>query len=328
MFTYKIVAGSLGVCYGGTGNADNLPNEVETVKLYQTFGIEKMRIYAPYTQILQALRNSGIQLIVGVPNDILKTVATDPSAAANWVQTNIKDYASDVEFRYIAVGNEVKPEASDQAPYVLPAMQNIHSEIVSAALQDRIKVSTAVDTNLLAVFDPPSAGEFSKGARHFIEQIICFLKRTNSPLLANIYPYFRVKYNGQRASYALFTEKEVTVRDQNGLEYRNLFDALMDALYSGLEKLNSGDLEIVVAESGWPSAGGDGEVETTENAGVYYRNLVDHVKGGTPKRPGSALETFLFSMFDENKKHGDQIEKHFGLFFPNKQLKYDNITFK
>ncbi|EXB88168.1 Glucan endo-1,3-beta-glucosidase, acidic isoform PR-Q' [Morus notabilis] len=173
-------------------------------------------------------------------NKLMAYLSTDSSAAANWIQTNLKRYASDVKFRYIAVGNKVKLESSDQAPSVLPAMENIYIEIASAALEDRTKVSTAIDTNLLSVFDPPSARTFSETTRNFIEQI-----------------------------------KEAVMRDENGLEYRNLFDALMDALYSDPEKINGGDLEIVVAESGWPSDCGDGEVETIEKAGVYYRNLMD-----------------------------------------------------
>ncbi|XP_040992728.1 glucan endo-1,3-beta-glucosidase, basic vacuolar isoform-like [Juglans microcarpa x Juglans regia] len=313
-------AQSIGVCYGGSGNADNLPPESEAVSLCKTQSIGKMRIYSPYPEILEPLRDSNIELIVGVPNDSLKDLA-DLSAATDWVQRNIKDYSSNVEFKYIAVGNEVNPIGA-AARFVLPAMQNVYKSIADAGLQNQIKVSTAVDTNLLGVFDPPSAAAFSANAGPFMEPFIGFLVSTRAPLLANIYPYFRVKYNNQPVPYALFTATDVVVQDGK-LEYRNLFDALMDALYSAIEKTNGRSLDIVVSESGWPSAGG--AVETIENAGTYYRNLVDHVKGGTPKRPGKAIETYLFGLFDENLKE-EEIEKHFGLFYPNKQAKY-SISF-
>ncbi|KAG2674787.1 hypothetical protein I3760_13G154400 [Carya illinoinensis] len=309
----------IGVCYGGSGNADNLPPESEAVSLCKTQSIGKMGIYSPYPEILEPLRDFNIELIVGVPNDSLKDFA-DPSAATDWVRRNIKDYSSNVKFKYITVVNEVNPIGA-AARFVLPAMQNVYKAIADAGLQNQIKVSTAVDTNLLGVFDPPSAAAFSANAGPFMEPIIGFLVSTGAPLLANIYPYFRVKYNNQPVPYALFTATDVVVQDGK-LEYRNLFDALMDALYSAIEKTNGKSLDTVVSESGLPTAGG--AVETIENAGTY-RNLVNHVKVGTPKRPRKTIEIYLFGPFDENLKE-EEIDKHFGLFYPNKKAKY-SISF-
>ncbi|KAA8549797.1 hypothetical protein F0562_001481 [Nyssa sinensis] len=108
-----------------------------------------------------------------------------------------------------------------------------------------------------------------------------FLVNNRFPLLATIYPYFG--YIGDPVNiqlpYALFTAPGVLVED-NSYQYSNLFDAMLDAMYSAVEK------------------------------------------GGTPKKPGNAIETYLFAMFDENLKPNAETEKHFGLFYPNKQPKY------
>lgn len=313
-------AQSVGVCYGKNGN--NLPSDQEVVSLYRSNGIGRMRIYDPDQSTLAALRGSNIDLILGVPNDKLQALA-DASAAATWVRNNVLAYSSNVKFRYIAVGNEVPP-ADPKARYILPAMQNINKAIASANLQGQIKVSTAIDTTLLGVAYPPSKGTFSGSAISFLNPILNFLKANGAPLLLNLYPYFSYVNNQQsiKLDYALFTSPGVVVHD-NQYGYQNLFDAQLDAHYAALEKLGASNLRIVVSESGWPSAGGT--ATTVQNAKTYYSNLINHVKKGTPRKPGQVIEVYLFAMLDENLKN-PAIEKHFGLFYPSKQSKYQ-LTF-
>jgi len=55
---------------------DNLPLANEVVSLYKSNDIMRMRIYNPDQAALQALRNSGIELILGVLHQDLQGLAT------------------------------------------------------------------------------------------------------------------------------------------------------------------------------------------------------------------------------------------------------------
>ncbi|KAK7264063.1 hypothetical protein RJT34_31666 [Clitoria ternatea] len=308
---------SLGVCYGGSGN--NLPTKQAVVDLYKSNRIGQIRLYYTDEEMLKALRGSNIEVILGLPNDQIQSVTNDVGAT-NWVNKYVKAY-SNVKFKYIAVGNEIHP-GDALAGSVLPALQNIQKAISSANLQGQIKVSTAIDTTLLGNSYPPKDGVFSNSATPYIRPIVNFLKENGAPLLANVYPYFAYVNNQQNIGldYALFTKQ-----GNNEVGYQNLFDALLDSLYAALEKVGAPNVKVVVSESGWPSEGGAGA--SVQNAGTYYRNLINHVKGGTPKRPNGPIETYLFAMFDENQKQGPEIERHFGLFSPNKSPKYGQLNF-
>ncbi|PON48308.1 Glycoside hydrolase [Parasponia andersonii] len=318
----KTEAGVVGVNYGMLG--DNLPPSNDVVSLLKSQNITKIRLFNPDIEALQALQNTGIEVILGTLNQDLQPLSANPSFALDWIQNNVIRFAKTIQFRSISAGNEVIP--SDMQNYVLPAMKNIKMALDQATaaglLASRIPVTTAVATSVLGNSFPPSQGEFSQEVGPVMGPITSFLAEKQSPLLVNVYPYFAY-VNNQDAiplSYALFNSEQVVVKDGENT-YKYLFDAIVDAVYSALEKVGGGgqSVQIVVSESGWPSGGNVGDAAATvEYAKTYNNNLIKHVSGnsGTPKRPGKSIETYAFALFNENLKPPGT-EQNFGLFYPN-----------
>ncbi|WOK94107.1 hypothetical protein Cni_G02809 [Canna indica] len=155
-------AGGAGVNYGLLG--DNLPPPDKVVELFKQRNIRRIRLFLPDGAVLNALHNSGIEVIVGTTNGELPKIAQDPAAAAGWVHDVILPHAAAVNFRCISAGNEVWP--SDLAQYVGPAMENLDKALAAAGL--KIPVSTAVAMNVLGPSPVPSSGVFSKEALPFM----------------------------------------------------------------------------------------------------------------------------------------------------------------
>ncbi|KAL2228205.1 UNVERIFIED_CONTAM: Glucan endo-1,3-beta-glucosidase, basic isoform, partial [Sesamum indicum] len=311
----------IGASYGTIG--DDLPPATEVLALCNQYNIQRIRLYNPNPSVLQALQgNINISVIVGVANEDIIRIASDAKLAKSWVRNNILKYEN-VNFRYIAVGNEISPldgGSAGIAPSVVPAMQNIYNAISAFGLGGKVKVSTALSFAVLGTSYPPSAGAFRPEIQSsYINPIVQFLAKTRGPFLVNVYPYFAYVSNPNdiHLDYALFTSPSIVVRDGK-YQYQNLFDAMVDATHAALQKVG-GDVEVVVTETGWPSAGGT--ATTVDNARSYNSNLIKSVRKGTPRKPGKPIETYIFDLIDENQK-SPEIEKHWGLFLPNKQPKY------
>ncbi|XP_031273004.1 glucan endo-1,3-beta-glucosidase-like [Pistacia vera] len=115
--------------------------------------------------------------------------------------------------------------------------------------------------------------------------------------------------------YAKFNAKQPVVVDGN-FKYYNLFDAMVDAVYVALEKVNAGNVSTYISGTGWASAGKK-PYTSKENARIYDQNLYSHVlSGGTPRRPDNLLDVFIYEMFNENNKES-RVEQNFGVFYPN-----------
>ncbi|KAI3471136.1 hypothetical protein Pfo_027799 [Paulownia fortunei] len=302
---------AIGINYGLLG--DNLPAPADVISQLKQRSVPKTRLFDPNQDVLTALHDSGISVIVGTRNEDLQSLASDKSAAATWVETNVVPHYSSVNITCVAAGNEVIP--GDLAQYVPGAMQNLDSALSAAKIS--IAVSTAVSMQVLSASYPPSQGVFSAEAAPVMTQITKFLASKNSALLVNVYPYFARTGDplNVELEYALLEDNATAVHD-NSLTYKNLLDAMVDAVYAALEKVGGSDVEIVVTETGWPSDGGRGA--SIENAQTYVNNLIKLVSSGqgTPKEPGKDIDTYIFAMFNEDLKP-DGVEQHWGLYYPN-----------
>ncbi|GKV44410.1 hypothetical protein SLEP1_g51597 [Rubroshorea leprosula] len=166
----------------------------------------------------------------------------------------------------------------------------------------------------------PSASTFAPNFVEPMSSIIGFLADTGAPFMINAYPYFAYRENPTAVDleYALLGNA-TGVHDPKGYIYNNMLDAQIDAIRSAINALGFGNqtIEITVSESGWPSKGAPGDAAATlDNAKKYNTRLIERAQSnkGTPMKPKDKAEIFLFALFNENKKTGDETERHFGIF--------------
>ncbi|KMT14548.1 hypothetical protein BVRB_4g073180 [Beta vulgaris subsp. vulgaris] len=353
----------IGVCYGR--NAKDLPCAEDVVNLYDFHGIQAMRLYEPDQTTLEALQGTWITLMLGVRNEEISSIASDQSTADKWVRTNVVPYASSI--KYIAVGNEIHPsdqQASSVKPAMQNLLNALNSNNLGNQIKVSTVIDTSLITNsyppshaqfINLTYITPIINFLATNDSPLLVNIQPYTSYINDP--KNI----KLDYALFNAQGTVFID------DKNGLKYQNLFDAIYDAILASIDKVVTSQdkllyngkktrsnkkkkVKVVVSESGWPSKGGFSghskknnairsrhhdqmrssnaeEAATTENAKTYYTNLIAHVKNGTPLTPGEEIETYLFAMFDEVDKPGDESERHFGVFTPDEQPKYGQLDF-
>uniref|UniRef100_A0A2N9IVI6 glucan endo-1,3-beta-D-glucosidase n=1 Tax=Fagus sylvatica TaxID=28930 RepID=A0A2N9IVI6_FAGSY len=321
---FQVVLGTIGVNYGTVAN--NLPPPPQVAHfLVESTIINRVRLYDANPDILKALAHTGIEVTITVPNDQIPHL-TKQSFAEQWVKTNVQPYTPSTKIVRISVGNEILSTANRLLiGSLVPAMQTLHTALVAASLDQQIKVSTPHSLGILSTSSPPSTGKFRPGYdTHVLKPLFSFLRSTNAPVMVNPYPFFG--YSDNTLDYALFRPNSGVVDENTKLLYTNMLDAQLDAVFSALKLLGFSDLDIVIAETGWPSEGDSAQVGVSpENAAEYNGNLIRHVNSGagTPLMPNKTFETFVFALFNENLKPGPTGERNFGLFRPDMTPVYD-----
>eukprot|EP00250_Pteridium_aquilinum_P013539 c21404_g1_i2 orf=350-1501(-) len=316
-----LAAASLGINYGKVAN--DLPAPADVVQILQSISISKAKLYDTDPLVLRTFSNTDISFLVAVANEDLGSLG-DLVAARNWVQQNIMPYYPDTDIIGIVVGNEIFSSTNTmQMSQVLPAMMNIYAVLINLGLQEKIMVSTTHSFAILSSSYPPSSGAFTEAVGNtYIKPILQFLSDTGAPFMINAYPFFAYKDNPKTVSleYVLFEPNAGDVDPSNGLRYYNMFDAQLDAVYWAIARLGFSNISILVSETGWPSKGDKNEVgASVENAQVYHTNLFKHLLGtpGTPLKPNTSMDVYIFALFNEDLKPGPTSERHYGLFNPD-----------
>ncbi|KAK1433577.1 hypothetical protein QVD17_10489 [Tagetes erecta] len=308
----------IGINYGMV--ADNLPPPSATAKLLQSTSFGKVRLYGSDPSIIKALANTNIGITIGAANSDIPPMATDITYAKTWINSNVLPYYPASKIILINVGNEVlqygEPELKTQ---LLPAMKNLQTALDEASLSGKIKVSTVHSMSVLGQSEPPSAGRFDPGVVDLLKGLLEFNKETASPFLINPYPFFAYQTDPrpETLAFCLFQPNAGRPDSGNNIKYMNMFDAQVDAVRSALNAMAFNDVEIVVAETGWPYKGDVAEAGATiENAKAYNGNLVAHLRSmvGTPLMPGKSIDTYLFALYDEDLKPGKPSERAFGIY--------------
>lgn len=316
--------GSIGVNYGTV--ADNLPPPAEVAKfLVESTIINRVRLFDANPEILQALAHTGISVTITVPNDQIPRL-TKLTSALQWLNSTVQPHLPATNIVRILMGNEVLSTANKALiASLVPAMETLHQALVAAALDRRIKISTPHSLGILSGSSPPSTGKFRLGYdTHVLKPLLGFLRSTDSPFMVNPYPFFGS--SPQTIDYALFRPNTGVFDENTELQYTNMLDAQLDAVFSAMKALGFSDLEIVIAETGWPSDGDSPQIGVDPTTAAEYNgNLMRHVTSGagTPLMPNRTFETYIFALFNENLKPGPTCERNFGLFRPDMTPVYD-----
>ncbi|KAF8041107.1 hypothetical protein BT93_B3126 [Corymbia citriodora subsp. variegata] len=303
----------------------NLPEASDIVAVLKSNEITHVRLYDADVHILKALANSGINVMVGVTNEEVLGIGETPATAAAWINKNVAAYLPATNITAIAVGSEVLTSIPHAAPVLVPAMNNLHKALVASNLNFIVKISTPQAMDVIPKPFPPSAAAFNSSWNSTIYQLLQFLKNTNSSYMLNAYPYYGyTQGNGIfPLDYALFRSlpsvKQIV--DPNTLfHYNSMFDAMVDATYYSIEAMNFSGIHVMVTETGWPWLGGSNEPDATaENAQTFNNNLIKRVLNGSgpPSQPDVPINTYIYELFNEDKRPGPVSEKNWGAFFTN-----------
>ncbi|MFQ6655512.1 hypothetical protein Gotur_026035 [Gossypium turneri] len=314
-------------CNWGLQSTHPLPPNI-VVKLLKDNGFDKVKLFEADPGALKALGKSGIQVMVGIPNDMLASLAGSAGNAEAWVQQNVSKYISKygTDIRFVAIGNEPFLHSYKDmfTQTTFPALQNIQAALGKAGLGKKVKTTVPLNADVYQTDSGlPSGGDFRPDIRDLMLKIIKFIQDNGGILTINIYPFLSLQADPNfPKEFAFFNNKANPVVD-GPIVYTNVYDANFDTLISALEKNGFGQMPVVIGEVGWPT---DCDPNANiDNARRFNQGLLDRIiRGqGTPKRRAPP-DVYIFSLIDEDNKSVEpgNFERHWGIFNYDGSIKY------
>ncbi|KAG6475579.1 hypothetical protein ZIOFF_064807 [Zingiber officinale] len=312
----------------GTVSSHKLPPAV-VVDLMKENRIGKVKLFDADPDVLLALRGSGIEVMVGIPNELLAVLASSAAASDLWMSQNVTRYMvkAGVDIRYIAVGNEpfLTSYQGQYQSFVLPAMLNLQQSLVKVNLAGYVKLVVPCNADAYQSASVPSEGTFRPELTQIMTQLVSFLNLNGSPFVVNIYPFLSLYQSADfPQDYAFFEGSSHPVVDGQNVYY-NAFDGNYDTLVAALNRIGYGQMPIAIGEVGWPTEGALSATVTAAEA--FNQGLIVHIMSnkGTPSRPGvPPVDVYLFSLLDEEQKSilPGNFERHWGIYSFDGQAKY------
>ncbi|TVU33479.1 hypothetical protein EJB05_25300 [Eragrostis curvula] len=309
--------GAIGANWGTQASHPLSPDTV--VRMLKENGFQKVKLFDAEEGTMSALKKSGLEVMVGIPNDLLYTMATSMKSAEKWVKKNVSNFHNDgVNIRYVAVGNEPFLETYNGSflQTTFPAIRNIQGALIKAGLGNQVKVTCPLNADVYqSSTSRPSDGDFRTDIHDLMITIVKFLSDNGGAFTVNIYPFISL-YSDPNfpVDYAFFEGASSPIVD-GSTTYTNMFDANYDTLAWALKKNGFGNLPIIVGEIGWPT---DGDMNANAQlAQRFNQGFLTHIATGrgTPMRPGP-VDAYLFSLIDEDEKsiQPGNFERHWGIF--------------
>ncbi len=321
---------TVGVNFSNTFQTDKVFNSDAASQINAT-GVNPVKMFVyDQSEFMTDATNLGLSLIPGIPNDKLEGLAKNDPSTINDIVSALSPFKSHIQA--IMVGNEplLKEKAALYGSYLADALNYLDIGLKAASIN--VPLSIPFNSSVESVSWPPSKGAFTTDGNRdtYIKDVCSFLVSKGYFFTINLYPFYAHKDNSGDVplDYCMFDKKTPKFTDQyTNLAYYNVFESMYDATYFALNTLDPvfGDLPIVVGECGWPTLKG---LDASEpNAAKFNQGLIDFVNSGkgTPKFPGLKPQVFLFEMYDEDLKPGEDFEHYWGVY---EQSSVGSTTYK